>query len=194
MADEGEKKRVDARSLRGLAHPLRVQLMEMLWQDGPATATGLAGRVGESTGTTSYHLRQLADHGFIEEDPTRGTRRERWWRYRPAGMTLDAADFVDDPDSRGPLSVFLHETLNQLYQRISRFLAEDWGREWYAAATASEWTMRLRPAELTALNAELSDVVARYRETHDAESAPPRDGEEHVVVQIQSFPYRRRAD
>jgi DNA-binding transcriptional ArsR family regulator len=192
MAND-DVQRVDARSLRGLAHPLRVRLMELLWLDGPDTATGLAARVGESTGTTSYHLRQLAEHGFIEDDPSRGTKRERWWRYRPAGMTLAAADFIDDPDLRGPLSVYLHESLNQLYQRIARFLAEDWGREWYEVAAASDWNLRLRPAELAALNDEVTAVVARYRETHDAERAEPREGDEHVVVQLQSFPYRRPA-
>lgn len=191
MADDNESKRVDARSLRGLAHPLRVQLMELLWLDGPATATGLAERVGESTGTTSYHLRQLANHGFIEDDPSRGTRRERWWRYRPAGMNMAMADFMDDPDLRGPLSMYLRESLHQLNQRIARFLADDWSRDWYEVATASDWNLRLRPAELLALNEEMSDVVRRYREQHDAETSPKRDGEEHVVVQFQSFPYRR---
>jgi hypothetical protein len=164
-----------------------------LWLDGPATATGLAARVGESTGTTSWHLRQLAEHGLIEDDASRGTKRERWWRYRPGAMRMDMVDFMDDPEMRGPLTVYLHESLNQLYQRVAGFLAENWAREWYESAAAHEWTVRLRPAELRALNEELTGVVARYRREHPDDAAT-RDGEEHIVVQLQSFPHRRPVD
>src|SRR5215212_5276227 len=71
---------LDARSLRGIAHPVRVRILTSLREDGPATATGLAGRLGESTGSTSYHLRQLAEYGFVAEDTGRGVGRELWWR------------------------------------------------------------------------------------------------------------------
>ena len=58
----------DPRSLKALAHPLRLELLELLRFEGPSTASALARRVGESSGATSYHLRQLARHGYIEED------------------------------------------------------------------------------------------------------------------------------
>jgi DNA-binding transcriptional ArsR family regulator len=190
LMDEGNPKRMDARSLRGLAHPLRLRLMELLWLDGPATATSLAARVGESTGTTSWHLRQLAEHDLIEDDPTRGSRRERWWRVRPTHVGV--ADFIDDPSMRGPVSVYLHESLNQLHHRLAGFLAQDWDRTWYEAAAAQDWRLRLRPAELRDLNRELGAVVARYRENHPPEDEP-RDGDEDVIVQIQAFPHRRQA-
>ena len=61
--------RVDARTLRGLAHPLRLRLLNTLREFGPATASGLADRLGESSGATSYHLRQLATYGFVEDAP-----------------------------------------------------------------------------------------------------------------------------
>jgi DNA-binding transcriptional ArsR family regulator len=182
--------RLDARSLRGLAHPLRLRLMELLWLDGPATATGLAARVGESTGTTSWHLRQLAEHGLIEDDPARGSKRERWWRVRPTNV--EVVDFIDDPSMRGPLSVYLHESLNQLYHRLAGFLAQDWDRAWYEAAAAQDWSLRLQPTELRALNDELRAVVARYRGSHHPDGEP-RAGEEHVIVQIQAFPHHRPA-
>ena len=73
------------RKLRALAHPLRVRMIGLLRTEGPATATTLAKRLGESTGATSYHLRQLAAYGLIEEDPERhGHGRERWWRSASA--------------------------------------------------------------------------------------------------------------
>lgn len=70
----------DPRALKAVAHPLRVRLLGELRTNGPATATELAGRLGESSGATSYHLRQLARYGFVEADPDRRDRRERRWR------------------------------------------------------------------------------------------------------------------
>jgi DNA-binding transcriptional ArsR family regulator len=68
----------DARELRALAHPVRLALLEEL-AVGPATATELAERVGESAANCSWHLRQLARYGFIEEAGG-GTGRQRPWR------------------------------------------------------------------------------------------------------------------
>ena len=64
--------------LRALSHPLRLRMLEVL-REGPATASALGRRLGESSGATSYHLRALAKAGMVEEDE-RGSKRERWWR------------------------------------------------------------------------------------------------------------------
>ena len=58
---------LDAGSLRGLAHPVRLRMLGLLRTEGPATATRLAARLGLNSGATSYHLRQLATHGFVVE-------------------------------------------------------------------------------------------------------------------------------
>jgi DNA-binding MarR family transcriptional regulator len=65
--------------LRGLAHTQRLRILKVLRADGPSTATKLAERLGTNSGALSYHLRQLARHGFINEEPSLGNRRERWW-------------------------------------------------------------------------------------------------------------------
>jgi DNA-binding transcriptional ArsR family regulator len=71
--------RLTAAQLRGLAHPIRLQLLHVLRSDGPATATQLARRLGESSGSTSYHLRALHRAGLVEEAERRNGR-ERWWQ------------------------------------------------------------------------------------------------------------------
>lgn len=71
--------RMGAAQLRALAHPLRLQLLEVLHDEGPATATRLARRLGESSGATSYHLRALHRAGMVEEAEKRNGR-ERWWQ------------------------------------------------------------------------------------------------------------------
>jgi DNA-binding transcriptional ArsR family regulator len=96
--------------LRALAHPLRLQLLELLKDDGPATASGLGRRVGENSGTTSWHLRQLADAGLVVEDTGRGNRRERWWRAAHEHLRMRSKDFVDDPGLAGPLQGYLRAT------------------------------------------------------------------------------------
>jgi DNA-binding transcriptional ArsR family regulator len=81
------------KDLRGLAHPIRLRLFHMLQQDGPATASGLASLIGQSSGVTSYHLRVLAEHDFIVEDTERGNARDRYWKA-PARSTIARPDEV----------------------------------------------------------------------------------------------------
>ena len=93
-----EQVRWTAAQLRGLAHPLRLELLHILRAEGPATATQLARRLGESSGSTSYHLRALERAGMIEEAEQRNGR-ERWWK-RVAERTLIPNSI--DPAIEGP--------------------------------------------------------------------------------------------
>jgi DNA-binding transcriptional ArsR family regulator len=88
----------DAKRWKALSHPLRREMLGHLAEHGPATSTTLAEALGQSTGTTSYHLRVLAEAGIIEEAPGQPNGRERWWRSFPTDMrepeyaTLSPAD------------------------------------------------------------------------------------------------------
>src|SRR5262245_37189162 len=86
--------------LRVLAHPLRSRLLGSLRLDGPATATSLAARLGTNSGATSYHLRQLAAAGIVEDDPDRSTGRERVWRAAHDATSWRSPDYDADPDAR----------------------------------------------------------------------------------------------
>jgi DNA-binding transcriptional ArsR family regulator len=68
---------------RTLANPLRRRILSHLHQHGEANSTTLARALGESTGTTSYHLRRMAEQGFVAEIPEKSGGRERWWRALP---------------------------------------------------------------------------------------------------------------
>lgn len=156
----------DPRELRALAHPLRVQLLAALRHHGPATATHLAQRFDETTGATSYHLRQLARHGFVEEDAGRGRGRERWWRAVHRGTAWQTADF--EPDGEG------REAAEWLQRHQARLIArhhEDWiarqsevDKAWRAAADSSDYRLRLTPDALAAMSRELHEVIGRYRD------------------------------
>jgi DNA-binding transcriptional ArsR family regulator len=197
-------RRIDARSLRGLAHPLRMTIFDTLQIDGPATSTTLSARLGESTGTISWHLRLLAEHGYIEEDVERGTKRERWWRVVHKQTILNQADFLDDPETKGSLQIYLRQLVQLYFDRVQNFVDEDWDGEWQHASEISDWRdLRLTQTQLRALNAELAEVINRHKAEADAaqlevdaqveadvqaEAGAGRAEAMPVVVQIQSFP------
>lgn len=184
---QSTRKVLDARSLRGLAHPLRVRILTMLRLDGPATSTSVARRLGELTGTTSWHLRQLAAHGFIEEVAERGTKRERWWRAAVTGVYVDAAAFMEDAELSGATAVLLGELMSEQFQRAARFVSEDWSTEWRDAWVFASWDdLRLTPETLRRLKDDLVALANRYREGSDTEC----EAAERVILQIQGFPSR----
>lgn len=76
-----------AAQLRALAHPLRLQLLQVLSAEGPATASQLGRRLGESSGATSYHLRALHRAGMVEDAEQRNGR-ERWWQRVPERLMI----------------------------------------------------------------------------------------------------------
>jgi DNA-binding transcriptional ArsR family regulator len=180
---------LDARMLRALAHPLRMRMLELLQADGPATATGLGKRVSESSGTTSWHLRLLAEAGLVEEDSERGNKRERWWRSVQKATRMRAADFVGDPDLAGPLDSYLRSVIEQRYEAESRFVSElpQWMDQWYDKAVFNDARLSLTPEEAAAMSADVEAVVGRYR--RDA-----RPGDHNVIAHWSAFPRQARPE
>ncbi|MFF7532627.1 ArsR/SmtB family transcription factor [Streptomyces bobili] len=179
---------LDARSLRGLAHPLRMQLLDALRFGGPATASQLAERLGESSGATSYHLRQLAAHGFIEDAPERGKGRERWWKAAHQGLRFDDALLADtSPDVRGAADTYLHEVATTQARDLSTWLGnrQAWPEEWSRTWDMSSATLRLTPELARELVEKMHTLVDTYRdratEEGDTDTA-------HVRIQTRAFP------
>lgn len=177
------------RRLRGLLHPIRVRLLGLLESDGPATASQLARRIGESSGVTSYHLRILADHDFIEDDLDRSNRRDRWWKpkYRGTAFTFRSPD---DPIDREGVEA------GAQYMRI---LADDYHRRMVGfidsmSAQLDElpnlpWTFSDTKIELTteegrALAAEITALVDRYRRTQGHRRTEPGVRRGYLMFQM----------
>ncbi|MER7928808.1 winged helix-turn-helix domain-containing protein [Streptomyces sp. NPDC096057] len=175
---------LDARSLRGIAHPLRMQLLNALRRYGPATASMLAERLGESSGATSYHLRQLATHGFVEDAPERGKGRERWWRAAEQGIDFDENLLVDaDPAVRGAADLFLHEVATTHARELSTWVGtrEDWLPTWSHSTDMSDWTVRLTPERTRELVGKIHELL----ETYADDEAPDA---EQVRFHLHAFP------
>ncbi|GGT10605.1 transcriptional regulator [Streptomyces tanashiensis] len=185
--DEPLSRTLDPRSLRAIAHPLRIQLLRVLRRYGPATASQLAERLGESSGATSYHLRQLAAHGFIVDDPTRGKGRERWWKPVHRGTIFDETLHRNpDPEVQGALDVVMHEIATIHTQELSTWVAtrHTWGEEWYGASDFSDFRLNVPPERLRELNQKIHALINEYADTSD----PDAPGAARVRMHLHAFP------
>ncbi|MFC7218512.1 ArsR/SmtB family transcription factor [Streptomyces polyrhachis] len=180
---------LDPKSLRALAHPLRMRLLAALRQYGPATASRLGERLGESSGSTSYHLRQLAAAGLIEDDPEHGTGRERWWRPAHHGLKIENIDeFLNsaDPEVRGAMTTYLHEIAAEHTLEVGTALAamHSWPKEWQTRWTLSDLKVTLTPELAKELYDRLIEVVRSYEDRVPADAEHARK----VRIHLHGFP------
>lgn len=159
---------IDATAMKAFAHPLRMAMYDYLNDHGSATATMLAKHTGESTGQTSYHLRQLERHGFVAEDPAKGSGRERWWTA--LGFSVKGTELAKDSGTRPAVEAMLQ---NQVSQRVeamkswyTRAASED--PDWVNASTESRTTATLTVAETQALKDALMTIVHEHTEAAKA--------------------------
>lgn len=179
---------LDAKGLRALAHPVRVQLIGLLRKYGPSTATLLAERLGLTSGATSYHLRQLGAAGFVEEDTERGNARERWWRSVHRSTWFEDLDLVSrEPEAT---AAYLQSVAAAHTMRTQQALSElqTMPREWLEAFDLSDHGLRLTPAEARELNRELVEVIARYRRDTPEECATAPPGAHRVTLTTHLVP------
>jgi predicted ArsR family transcriptional regulator len=167
--------------LRALTHPVRLRILGILRTDGPTTATALAQRLGLNSGATSYHLRQLAQHGFIVDDEERGNGRERWWRAAHAS-TRTSWDEHTEPAEKEALDAYL-QTVVVVYTQLMQAAVEErstLSEEWRDASTLSDWRCRLKPEQAR----RLLDVVAETIEGFEQEEELAADDPDGVPYSI----------
>lgn len=173
----------DVRALRALAHPLRSRLLGRLRLDGPSTASQLGRAVGESSGATSYHLRQLEAYGFVEEVPGQGTARERWWRARHRMTSWQAADVVTQEGGAEVQDEMTRLQLDQHARVLNAWRTQQGQLDpaWTAGASLNDYALRLRPEQARALVAELDAVLNRWMDEHPT-TADARTGDLVAVL------------
>ncbi|GII58929.1 transcriptional regulator [Planotetraspora thailandica] len=162
----------DPRTLKAVAHPLRVRLLGALRTDGPATATELGARFGESSGSTSYHLRQLARYGFVEEDLDQRDRRERRWRAVHHGTSWSNTEMTATAEGREATQFLRRRQLEVLAADVEAFDRGTWSEEWIEAFGISDDVVRLRPATLRSLQDRVWELLREaVEEDKDAPDA-----------------------
>jgi DNA-binding transcriptional ArsR family regulator len=154
----------DAQTMRALAHPVRIELMEALTLHGPMTATQVGDLIGESATTCSFHLRQLAKFKFVEEAGG-GKGRARPWKVSSFGMQLSTIQ--DDPDAAlaaGALVRMVRDRQLRRYQTW-RETNSSYPLEWQQATDDSEYVLYLTADELRQFGEEISELMlSRFRE------------------------------
>jgi len=152
------RKITDARTMRALAHPVRIALIEALIFDGAMTATEAGERIGETPTTCSFHLRQLAKYGFVEEAGG-GKGRARPWRVTSIGYSLGSVH--DDPEaeiaSNALLRLWRERTLGRYQTWLETKAA--YPQRWREASSDDEYLLYLTVDELDQLHRELTDLL-----------------------------------
>ncbi len=177
-----EREVLGLEAIRLLAHPLRRRI-ELEMRKGPVSATSLALALGVSTGLTSYHLRQLAKYGFVEEIPGHGRGRERWWRFVPKDRR-----FPDRPDQSPEMRAVLDEMVRTDLANDLRAFVEAIGREetgpWAGAFPWSRGTVDVTVEELRAFFEEYIALLYKYK--RPGGELPP--GARTVQVRLFGYP------
>ncbi len=160
----------DPQALRALAHPIRLDLIEVLTALGPATAARCARQLGTSQASCSFHLRQLARYGLVEQAPDTGDRRERPWRLVAVEQSWSA--------DAGPAGEQLEQVFVQREaDRIRHGLRgrADQPPAWRDAGFLGGATLPLTPAELREVAGQLRAVLARYESRLTDPAERPED-------------------
>lgn len=177
----------DPRSLRALAHPLRLKLLGILRTDGAHSVGQLAGLVDEAPGTVSYHLGTLAEFGFVVPAPDRARDgRERWWQAAHSHTVFEPSEMLEDPEQLGAVQV-LQRTILQSYlgELLDALDAEPAiGREWVAASTHSDSFAYLTVQQLAEFSAELAALSRKWEGASD----PARPEAKAVRWILHAFP------
>jgi hypothetical protein len=163
---------VDAAAMRALAHPLKWALMDALLDEGTATSTRCAELVGDSQANCSFHLRQLARYGLVEEAPS-SSKRERPWRM--AATEQSWSKIQPDADRAGARAelerVFVQHEMAMLMRWTNR--ESTYPAAWRRAAFRAGALTWLTPAELEELSEELWAVMVRFKDRLDDPTKRP---------------------
>lgn len=170
MPDRERLEITDPQRIRAMAHPLRIELLDLLGYVPEATATECAERTGESVASCSFHLRMLAKYGYIEPAEPRG--REKPWRLVSRSRSV-SADW-SDPASVAAAGEFALLTIDQEAERLRSWLRQvkEEPREWSESTVITRSTVWLTRDELAEVSDALASLTDRFRDRDDPAARP----------------------
>lgn len=174
----------DPGALRALAHPRRLKLLGLLRREGPLTATQAATLLAEeSSGSCSYHFRQLARYGLVEEAPG-GTGRQRPWRA--TSLFTSWPDVAPTPELAAATAEFELLITEQHFERLARWIVSRHAEpvEWQEAASFGDVLLYLTAAELAELRGDLEQLAERYLERVSDPTLRPEGSRPVTFLQI----------
>ena len=173
----------DPRVLRAIAHPTRMRVLDELELGTPLRAADLAESLGIPANQASFHLRQLAKYGLIEEAPeaARDGRDRVWKAASTEGVRLDLSELEKAPGGKAAVGVFKRQWLARSHQALDRSM--EWRDRSDATVTVASGTLRLTKAEAARLADDLASLVERYRKAGTKGPKTARTYEFLTIVQ-----------
>jgi DNA-binding transcriptional ArsR family regulator len=168
--------RMGAAQLRALAHPLRLQLLEVLHNEGPATATRLARQLGESSGATSYHLRALHRAGMVEEAEKRN-ERERWWQRTSERLLIPNSVPPQASDAERRELQAAHAAIESILVEWDENALQQWAEIRYDLPLEWQDTQWIGNLRLWGTAPEVRDFVAAVLDLAEPLRKPPEAGD-----------------
>jgi Helix-turn-helix domain len=175
----------DPQTMRALTHPVRLALLEALELEGQLTATQAGELIGEPPNTCSFHFRQLAKYGFVEEaGPAPG--RSRPWRLTTSRMHF--TDLHEDPDAAIAARELDRMLRERYFTRLAAFYAArtDYPLAWQETRGGSQALLHLTPGELKSIDEQIMAILERYL---DRNTDPARRPADSLPVEILLFAY-----
>lgn len=153
----------DPRVLRAIAHPVRTRILDELSATGPIRAADVARELGIPANQASFHLRQLAKYGLVEEAPEEARdKRDRVWKATSSqGFTVNLGHLKDPPGGRAAVDVFRTTQLARLYETVDRTFVMD-RPEGSGVFATSDHAIKLTDDEAHQLRQEIDDLVEAW--------------------------------
>jgi hypothetical protein len=178
----------DPRAMRAMTHPVRLALLEALSLEGPLTATQAGELIGEPPNTCSFHFRQLAKYGFVEEaGPAPG--RSRPWRL--TNRRMHYTDLHEDPEAAVAARGLDRMLREQYFERLNAFYAARSGYPlaWQEVTGGSQALLHLTPDELRSIDERIMAVLSPYID-RGADLAARPEGSLPIEVLLFAYPVR----
>lgn len=150
------------KSMRALAHPVRLAILSRLQGHGPSTATALAPLVGATPSVTSWHLRHLAEHGLVRDAEVESDGRQRWWEAVGSGIRFTPAGDDSGQDAASLLSRVMFDQADYLPAEWARDAEPLLEPEWRRSAGLSNTTFVATADELDGIEAAIEKVLAPF--------------------------------
>jgi DNA-binding transcriptional ArsR family regulator len=155
-----QRRITDARDMSALAHPLRLDLLELLMVHGPMTASEAGRALSQNASNISWHLRKLAEHGYVRPDDS-GTGRQRPWKLVTQSLSW-GDDAEDDTQAAALLDVGIEREVQVLRAAVASHPTRS--EEWRAATTITQARLWLTAEEARELAAQIADLVTATAE------------------------------
>lgn len=167
-----EARRSTPDTLRALAHPLRMDILDRLELHGAMTASELGLELSESPANCSWHLRKLAEHNFVIEASGGAGRSRPWQLSGDRGSAASCATGASSGDARQLLAQVL---VDREAARFAANCAREAEPPWADVNAANQVVLWLTAQEAQHVNARLTASLTRFRSRSEQPESRPTD-------------------